>query len=236
MPSFASLVMGAKGGNTPAAASKADTTATATTSGSAVAADAKPKIRTIGQAGTRLNYKLNEEAVGPPPRKSRERKEELLEQYEADHLGMKPPDFVLSTSTESSKFIGSSAVMLLSNSGSGYVGGKGKMNSLPPANIISASGVRTINFTKDELPGDWNSATKLNRREIAGTMNTPHHAMISMKAQCLFVLPYSIFLLFQLFEPVEIGMCVPAVRSHPSVLSCRSPPSLSLFRFSCLPS
>ena len=159
MPSFASLVLGPKAGpGLGAAAAKA---------ADAGAADAKPRGK-IGQAGTRLNYKLGEEVVGPPPRKSKERKEELIERYKADHLGMKPPEFVLSTSTESSKFIGNSAVMLLSNSGSGYVGGKGNADSLPPANIISASGIRTINFTKDELPGDWNSATKLNRRELEG--------------------------------------------------------------------
>ena len=87
---------------------------------------------------------------------------ELIERYKADHLGLKPPEFIIDTYTESSKFIRKNA--MFSNSGPNV-----KDPSLPPANIISASGVRTINFTKDELPGDWNSATKLNRKELAGT-------------------------------------------------------------------
>ena len=75
---------------------------------------------------------------------------------------MKPATFVLSTSTQSSKFLGKTAVMMLSNSG------VDKGGSRQAANIISASGIRTINFTKDELPGPWDSATKLNRRDLDG--------------------------------------------------------------------
>ena len=128
---------------------------------------------------------------------------------------MKPPEFISSTSTQSSKFIGKAAVMMLSNSGlnnnnynnnnsyyndsfnnnnnnnngnknnnnnksygiytnnnnnnlHGHNNNSNKHNksSDPPANIILDSGARTINFTKDELPGPWDSATKLNRKEL----------------------------------------------------------------------